>query len=982
MPHPQIFVQVSCKGARWALSSSARVMALTVVPCWNPPTCSSGAPSAAAIFRNSGWSAERRLQFISKHPSLFSIGRPRPLRRLPLPECLQSIDSGGRRFTSWGRKSGEDSEHGKIGTAAAAVSQVAENGAVGNDDSSGEGRPQDARIVQMELHQEASDSYLQYAMAVIVGRALPDIRDGLKPVHRRILFAMHELGLSSKKPFKKCARVVGEVLGKFHPHGDTAVYDALVRMAQNFSLRSPLINGHGNFGSMDDDPPAAMRYTECRLESLSEAMLLADLAADTVNFIPNFDESQQEPVVLPARLPNILVNGASGIAVGMATNIPPHNLGEVVDALVSLIHNPNATVEELMEHLPGPDFPTGGQILGTAGLLEVYRTGRGGLVVRGKAEVEKLDRSGSRSAVIISEIPYKTNKASLVEKIADLVNSKTLEGVSDIRDESDRSGMRIVIEVKRGATPMVVLNNLFKYTTLQSRFSCNMVGIMKGKPVTLGLKDMLQYFLEFRCSVIERRARFHLKRSQEREHLLMGILIGLDSLDRVVTIIRGAKDGQEASETLQQEFNVSTLQSDALLAMPLRRLTSLERNKILEEQKSLVNEIADLQQLLQSKQRVLQVVEKEALALKKEYGTPRLTVLDGDIDGEINDADVIANTETLVTLSERGYIKRMAPETFTAQNRGTAGKSGGRLRNDDALSRSFACKTHDYVLFFSERGVVYSIRAYQIPECSRTAAGNPLVQILQLPQGERITSVLPVSDFKDDQYLVMLTSAGFIKRTAMSSFSAIRPTGIVAIQLVPGDELRWVRQAHEEDEIVISSEGGMLVRVSCNNDKLRARGRATRGVRAMKLRPADKLAAMDIVPASLLQENMGADAKLLFVSKDGYGKRVPISAFRISTLGRMGVIGCKLKQDDSIVSLYALGSASAGPDEQVVVGSHQGILNRLRVRDISAQSRAAKGVRLMKLEDGDEVKSVSLLTGSDDVVEDSSNEQNEELIAV
>ncbi|KAL3698674.1 hypothetical protein R1sor_012750 [Riccia sorocarpa] len=947
-----------------------------------------GAGAVGQRLSLSSWRTDRRLQLSSlKRQSLFCKERCRLAgfkNSFPDVRCFAALrkNTGGNSTDDSGSAKGKSRRESSRGQAAAG--EISNGGAwadeaSGDEQDTGEGRPEDARIVQYELHREASESYLAYAMAVIVGRALPDVRDGLKPVHRRILFAMHELGLSSKKPFRKCARVVGEVLGKFHPHGDTAVYDALVRMAQSFSLRSPLINGHGNFGSVDADPPAAMRYTECRLQALSESMLLTDLEADTVNFIPNFDNSQMEPVVLPARLPNVLLNGASGIAVGMATNIPPHNLGEVVDALLSLIENPNATVEELMEHMPGPDFPTGGQILGTSGLLEVYRTGRGGLTVRGRAEVEELDKRGSRSAIIISEVPYKTNKAALVEKIADLVNDKTLEGVSDIRDESDRDGMRIVIELKRGAEPGVVLNNIYKHTTLQSRFSCNMVGIVNGEPMTLGLKDFLEHFLQFRIEVIERRAKYHLHRCQEREHTVKGILIGLENLDRVVTIIRGAKDTHAALAGLQQELGVSHVQADALLGMPLRRLTSLERNKLLDEEKELATQIAELQQLLQSKQRVLQVIEKEALALKKEYGTPRLTSIEQGGDGEINDVDVIANVETLVTLSERGYVKRMAPDTFTAQNRGTVGKSGGRLRDDDALSRFFACKTHDYVLFFSERGVVYSIRAYQIPECSRTSAGNPLVQILPLPPGERITSVMSVDEFAEDQYLVMLTTAGYIKRTALSFFSAIRPTGIVAIQLIPGDELRWVRRAVEEDEVVISSEGGMLVRVCCGNDKLRARGRATRGVRAMKLRPGDKLAALDIVPASLLKagegtkKSKGEEPCLLFVSKNGFGKRVPIQAFTTGGLGRMGVIGCKLKKGDSVASLYVSGvlGADGQTEEEVVVGSHQGILNRLRVRDISVQSRTAKGVRIMRLEEGDEVKSVSLLTGHDVVVEES-----------
>lgn len=924
-------------------------------------------------------------------------------RVIPCKEFLRRVErdyfiwpraslGSGRLFSVWRRDSdakddtivagarksgGEESSSYESGNGAAEESSDDDDD--GAEDGNGrsrigaeDNRPQDARIVPMELHKEASESYLAYAMSVIVGRALPDCRDGLKPVHRRILYAMHELGLSSKKPFKKCARVVGEVLGKFHPHGDTAVYDALVRMAQDFSLRSPLVNGHGNFGSMDGDPAAAMRYTECRLQALSEAMLLADLELDTVDFIPTFDGSQDEPAVLPARLPNVLLNGASGIAVGMATNIPPHNLGEVVDALIALIHNPNASVEELMEHLPGPDFPTGGQILGTDGILEAYRTGHGRLTVRGKASIEQLDRRNSRSAVIITEVPYQANKAALVEKIADLVNNKTLEGVSDIRDESDRSGMRIVVEVKRGAMPKVVLNNLYKYTTLQSRFSCNMVGIIDGEPKVMGLKDFLETFLEFRCLIIERRAKFQLKRAEDRDHIVEGILIGLANLDGVVKVIRSAKDSAEASEELQKGFNVTHAQADALLAMPLRRLTSLESGKLKDEHNALTTEIADLKQLLNSKQRILQYIEKEALALKKEYGTPRRTLVEQGRDGEINDIDVIANEETIVTLSEKGYIKRMAAGTFTAQTRGTTGKSGGKMRSNDAMSDFFVCRTHDYVLFFSERGIVYSIRAYQIPECSRTSAGNPLIQIVPLPPGERITSVQPVSDFADDQSLVMLTTGGYIKRTALSSFAAIRSTGIVAIQLTPGDELKWVRNAAEEDTVALASQRGMVVCIGCNDDKLRARGRATRGVRAMRLRGNDKLAAMDIAPASLLHTkgNKPKAPWLLMVTEDGFGKRVPIKAFPKGVAGRVGVIGCKFHEGDLLASLFVVGANLSETDgeseEQVVVGSNNGIINRLRVRDISIQSRTAKGVKIMRIESGDKVSSVSVLTSADE----------------
>lgn len=557
------------------------------------------------------------------------------------------------------------------------------------------------RVVQTELHKEATEAYMAYAMSVLLGRALPDVRDGLKPVHRRILFAMHELGLSSKKPYKKCARVVGEVLGKFHPHGDTAVYDALVRMAQDFSLRCPLIQGHGNFGSVDADPPAAMRYTECRLDGLTEAVFLADLEQDTVDFVPNFDNSQKEPSLFPTRLPTLLLNGSSGIAVGMATKIPPHNLGELVDVLCALIHNPEATLQELLEYMPGPDFPTGGIIMGNQGILDTYRSGQGRIVVRGKTDVELLDSKTKRNAVIIKEIPYQTNKASLVEKIAELVEDKNLDGISDIRDESDRSGMRIVIELKRGADPSIVLNNLYRLTPLQSSFCCNMVGILDGQPKQMGLKELLQAFLDFRCSVVERRAMFKLSEAQKRRHIVEGVMVGLDNLDRVVDIIRKASSNAIASADLRNEFSLSEKQAEAILDISLRRLTLLEGKKFVEESKSLMEQITKLEELLSSRGNILQLIEQEAVELKNKFSNPRRSMLEDSDSGQLEDIDVIPNEEMLLAISEKGYVKRMKPNTFNLQNRGTIGKSVGKLRDSDAMSDFIVCHAHDRVLYFS-----------------------------------------------------------------------------------------------------------------------------------------------------------------------------------------------------------------------------------------------------------------------------------------
>ncbi|KAL8114869.1 hypothetical protein AgCh_021637 [Apium graveolens] len=834
----------------------------------------------------------------------------------------------------------------------------------------------DGRVVPMELHKEASEAYMSYAMSVLLGRALPDVRDGLKPVHRRILFAMHELGLSSRKPYKKCARVVGEVLGKFHPHGDNAVYDSLVRMAQDFSLRSPLIRGHGNFGSMDADPPAAMRYTECRLEALAEAMLLADLDQDTVDFVPNFDNSQKEPSVLPARVPNLLLNGSSGIAVGMATNIPPHNLGELVDALSVLIHNPEATLQELLEYMPGPDFPTGGLIMGNHGILEAYRTGRGRVIVRGKTDIEVLDARTKRTAIIIKEIPYQTNKASLVEKIAEHVENKNLEGISDIRDESDRSGMRVVIELKRGSDPSIVLNNLYRLTALQSGFSCNMVGILNGQPKQMGLKEFLQAFLDFRCSVIERRAKFKLSQARERSHIIEGIIVGLDNLDAVINIIRNASSNATASASLRKEFTLSDKQSDAILDINLRRLTQLERNKFVNEGKSLREQISKLEQLLSSKHQMLQLIEQEALEIKNKFASPRRSTLEDTESGLLEEIDIIPNEEMLLALSEKGYVKRMKPDTFNLQNRGTIGKSVGKLRVNDMMSDFLVCHAHDHVLYFSDRGIVYSARAYKIPECTRAAAGTPLIHMLSLTTGERITSIIPVSEFAEDQYLLMLTVNGYIKKVSLSYFSSIRSTGIIAIQLVPGDELKWVRLCTNEDLVAMASQNGMVILGSC--EIMRSLSRNTRGQVAMRLRKGDRMASMDIIPAALrkdleskteaLSDKRASGPMLLFISESGIGKRVPLSSFRLSPLNRIGLIGFKFSTEDRLAAVFVVGSSmteDGKSDEQVVLVSQAGTVNRIKVRDISIQSRYARGVILMRLEHAGKIQSASLISAGE-----------------
>ncbi|MEQ8974152.1 MAG: DNA gyrase subunit A [Coleofasciculus sp. C1-SOL-03] len=851
------------------------------------------------------------------------------------------------------------------------------------------------RIVPTNLRSEMSRSYLEYAMSVIVGRALPDARDGLKPVHRRILYAMHELGLTPDRPFRKCARVVGEVLGKYHPHGDTAVYDALVRMAQDFSMRSPLINGHGNFGSVDNDPPAAMRYTECRLQSLATDSLLRDIESETVDFLDNFDGSQQEPIVLPARVPQLLLNGSSGIAVGMATNIPPHNLGELVDGLVALIHNPEITEKELMRYIPAPDFPTGGQILGRSGIKDAYTTGRGSITMRGVAQVETIEHRGrpDKEAIIVTELPYQTNKAALIEKIAELVNDKRIEGISDIRDESDRRGMRVVIELKRDAYPRVVLNNLYKQTPLQTNFGANMLALVGNEPQLLTIKQFLNVFLEFRIETITRRTQYELRKAEERDHLLQGLLIALDNLDAVIAVIRAANDTATAKSQLIEQFGLSEPQADAILQMQLRRLTALEAQKIQAEHEELRVRIADLQDILANRQRILEIIETEAIQIKTTHDTPRRTAIQ-EVEGELDDIDLIANEKAVILVTEQGYIKRMPIHSFAAQARATRGKAAARMKEDDGVEHFLTCCDHDSLLFFSDRGVVYSLRAYQIPAASRTARGVPIVQMLPIPHDEKITSVVPVSEFTDDVYLVMLTRKGYIKKTALDAFSNIRANGLIAISLGEGDQLRWVRLCRAEDSIIIGSSQGMAIHFKADHDQLRPLGRATRGVKAMKLRSKDELISMDILPAQVVErliatanseeveteddtsdelngeeihETAGQGPWVLVVTTGGLGKRVPVSQFRLQNRAGMGLVAIKFRHNKD--KLAALRVVNEG-DELMMV-TMRGIIIRQALDAISPQSRMATGIRVQRLDEEDAIAAVALvpLSGSEEEAE-------------
>jgi len=734
-----------------------------------------------------------------------------------------------------------------------------------------EGSPEGSteRIIQTDLRSEMSRSYLEYAMSVIVGRALPDARDGLKPVHRRILYAMYELGLTSDRPYRKCARVVGEVLGKYHPHGDTAVYDALVRMAQSFSMRAPLIDGHGNFGSVDNDPPAAMRYTESRLQSLTTDSLLEDIEAETVDFIDNFDGSQQEPTVMPARLPHLLLNGSSGIAVGMATNIPPHNLGELIDGVLALIANPELDDRSLMSIIPGPDFPTGGQILGRQGIRETYSGGRGSITMRGVAAIETLEVKGrpDRDAVIITELPYQTNKAALIERIAELVNDKKLEGISDIRDESDRDGMRIVIELRRDAYPQVVLNNLYKITPLQNNFSAYMLALVKGEPLVLNLRRMLQVFIEFRIETIERRTRYLLRKAEERDHILLGLLVALNDLDAIIKLIRGAADAATARQELTAQHGLTDIQADAILQMQLRRLTALEADKIRLEHEDLLAKIANYKNILENRERVLEIIEAELKQLKEKHSTPRRTEI-LDLEGGLEDIDLIANERSVVLLTENGYLKRMPVSEFESTSRGTRGKAGTKSQGEEAVCLFISCNDHDSLLLFSDRGVVYSVPAYRVPIASRAAKGTPIVQLLPIPREEKITSILAVSAFEEEVQLLMLTSGGYIKRTLLSAFSNIRANGLIAIGLEPSDALRWVRLAKVGDSVLIGSLKGMAIHFRISDDELRPLGRSARGVRAMALRAGDSLMSMDVLPKDLADRIANSNLEIADAAAD------------------------------------------------------------------------------------------------------------------
>jgi len=789
---------------------------------------------------------------------------------------------------------------------------------------------------------EMRSAYLDYAMSVIVARALPDVRDGLKPVHRRVLYAMNEMGMTAGTKYRKCASSVGEVLKFYHPHGDASVYDTLVRMAQPWAMRYPLIDGQGNFGSVDGDPPAAMRYTEARLQPIAN-MLLDDLEKDTVDFIDNFDGEKQEPTVLPALLPNLLLNGSSGIAVGMATNIPPHNLREVVDAITFLIDNPGAEQDKLFEFIKGPDFPTGGTIVGMDGVRMGYATGRGRVIIRAKAFIEEM--KAERYQIIVKELPYQVNKAAMIEKIADMVREKKIEGISDLRDESDREGMRIVFELKRDANPRSVLNQLYKHSAMQSTFGMNMLALVDNEPRTLSLKSFLREYIVHRQNVVTRRTRFDLEKARARAHILEGFKIALDNLDAVIRTIRNSDSADAALTALQTNFSMSELQAKAVLDLQLRRLAALERQKITDEYGEVIKQIAFLEDLLGNPRKIDQVIKDELAELRKKYGDERRTTIMADEKAELTDEDLIADEEVVVTITDRGYIKRVPSTTYRVQRRGGKGITGMITREADVVAQLVVCRTHYSILFFTDRGRVFQLKAHEIPDSSRTAKGTPVINLINIEPKERVTALVHVRDFNEaGNFMVLATRKGEIKKTAISEFSSVRRAGLIAYDIEPGDDLLFVHAIHENGDVILASKKGYAARFS--EKEMRSASRASGGVRGIKLQAGDEAIGMDIVREG---------AELLTVTEDGYGKRTPVTEYRQTGRGVQGSFTMELRKKGRNVA----GMRIVETDDELMLISKDGIVIRTVVDSVRRASRLTEGVTVMKLGKGDKVSSIS-----------------------
>ena len=796
------------------------------------------------------------------------------------------------------------------------------------------------KLIPVNLEQEMKRSFISYAMAVIIDRALPDVRDGLKPVHRRILYDMNELGMTPDKPYRKSARLVGDVLGKYHPHGDSSVYDAMVRLAQPFNIRYPLVEGQGNYGSVDGDGAAAMRYTEARMQKLTLHML-EGIEKDTVDFYPNFDETLQQPAVLPARFPNLLVNGSNGIAVGMATNIPPHNLTEVINGVICMIDNPECTIDDLMQHIKGPDFPTGGMILGRAGIRETYYTGHGRITVRSRSNIEEMP--GNRSRIVVTEIPYMVNKAKLVEKIADLVRDKQLEGVSDIRDESDRNGMRIVIELKKDVYPQVVLNYLYKHTALQDNFGANMLALVNGKPRVLNLREMIYYYLEHQKEVVTRRTRYELEKARARAHILEGLLKALDHIDEIVAIIRASKDTATAKEALMLRFEFTEKQAQAILDMRLARLTGLERERLMEEYQELEKTIARLSAILADERLLMDVIKTEISAIRDKFGDERrseLTVIEGEIDVE----DLIQEENMVVTLTHDGYVKRVPSSVYRAQHRGGRGVSGMNVKDTDYTTQMFVVSTHQEIMFFTNTGRVYSLKCYQIPEAGRQARGQAIINLLQIAGGEKVSTMLPMPKETDREYnLVMATRNGMIKKTALEEFRNLRKNGLIAIALREGDELIGVRLSSGDDEMLVSTRKGKCIRF--NERHVRNVGRNSIGVRSMRIAEGDEV--IDIAAVE-------PGTTVLAITTGGYGKRTDPDEYREQGRGGMGIKAMQLteKTGDLAAMLFV------HEDEDILLITDDGTIIRARAADVRLCGRATQGVRIMRLADGSTVVGV------------------------
>lgn len=808
----------------------------------------------------------------------------------------------------------------------------------------------EGKVIPVDINHEMKKCYIDYAMSVIVGRALPDVRDGLKPVHRRILYSLQGLGLTPEKGYRKCARIVGEVLGKYHPHSDSSVYDALVRMAQDFSMRYMLVDGHGNFGSVDGDSAAAMRYTEAKMNKIAVEML-RDINKNTVDFMPNFDGEEQEPVVLPSRFPNLLVNGSSGIAVGMATNIPPHNLGEIIDGTIMLIDNPELTVLDLMTKIQGPDFPTGATIMGKAGIRAAYETGRGKIVVRADAEIEE---ENGRHKIVVTEIPYQVNKAKLIENIADLVKDKKITGISDLRDESDRDGMRIVVELKRDANPNVVLNLLYKHTKLQDSFGVIMLALVNNEPRVLNIKEILSNYIDYQKEVITRRTVFELNKAEARAHILEGLRIALDNIDEVISIIRHSKTAEIAKNTLMEKFALSDKQATAILEMRLRRLTGLEREKIEEEYAELMKQIEYLKSILASEEKLLGVIKDELSDIKAKYSDERRTKIEKVVN-EIDIEDLIQEEDVVITLTNSGYIKRISADTYSAQRRGGKGIQAMTTKEDDFVEHVMITSTHSDVLFFTNRGRVYKLRAYEIPDAGRQAKGTNVINLIAIEPDEKIQTVLTVSDGKKEGFLFMATKNGIVKKTHISEFKNLRKNGLIALSLKDNDELLKVKNTYGDANIMIVTQNGYAVRF--NEKNVRAMGRTASGVKAINLKDDDVAVCMDIAVDG---------EELLVISENGFGKRTPVSEYKVQNRGGVGLITYKISEKTGKLT----GATICKVDDELMLINSSGVAIRINVADISVTNRSAMGVTLMRTTEDEKVVAIAKILSSDDSEED------------